>query len=320
MGSPGYRFNQERSFFVLNMFSLKSFAVVLVILLNCITVLASDGLDGSVSDLKQDEAPSPVEASPLFKPARSSMSLSLLSFPEDVEMSDYCHQLLQIFGERYVSAVTCLVPAARPVLVCQNCFPSFRGLVDTYTNISSDQAGPGNESCRDSLIRSDRLMLVYMLYSSLDNIWTKSDCDNCLTEGQHSLTNATLNFIALHNQTISCFEQNQQKNHSELCINCNNTYKRLNDLYSRMEKNHTLCIDIEDAMNVTRRMWSKVFSCSFPLEETVPVIAVSSFMLFLPIIFYLSSFLHSEQKKRKLIHPKRAQSQSSLMNIQDKQS
>ncbi|KAM8846760.1 osteopetrosis-associated transmembrane protein 1 isoform 2-T2 [Synchiropus picturatus] len=319
MGSPGYHLNQERDFFLLKMLSLKSVAVLLGIVLNCVAVVAGEGLNGSVSDLKQEETPSPAVGSPLFKPAPRSLSLNLLSFPEDVEMSDYCHQLLQIFGERYVSAVTCLVPAARPVLVCQKCYPSFRSLVDTYANISSDQGVAGNESCRDSLIRSDRLMLVYMLYSSLDNIWTKSDCDNCLTEGLHSLTNDTLDFIALHNQTISCFELNRQ-NHSELCINCNNTYKRLNDLYSRMEKDHTLCIDIEDAMNVTRRMWSKVFSCSFPLEETVPVIAVSSFMLFLPIIFYLSSFLHSEQKKRKLIHPKRAQSQSSLMNIQDKQS
>lgn len=54
-------------------------------------------------------------------------------------------------------------------------------------------------------------------------------------------------------------------------------------------------------MNMTRILWSKNFNCSFPRAETVPVIAVSSFMLFLPIIFYLSSFLHSEQKKRKLI-------------------
>lgn len=55
-------------------------------------------------------------------------------------------------------------------------------------------------------------------------------------------------------------------------------------------------------MNVTRRLWSKTFNCSLKREENVPVIAVSSFMLFLPIIFYLSNYLHSEQKKRKLIH------------------
>uniref|UniRef100_A0A3Q1ET04 Osteoclastogenesis associated transmembrane protein 1 n=1 Tax=Acanthochromis polyacanthus TaxID=80966 RepID=A0A3Q1ET04_9TELE len=258
--------------------------------------------------------------SAVFKPfADSVFSLNLLSsFPEDLEISDYCVELLNIFGQRYVDYVKCLVPAARPVKVCQNCFSTYGILVDTYQNISSDQMGPGNVSCRDSLLRSDRLMLVYQLYSNLEDLWEKSNCDHCITATFQSLTNTTLYFMTVLNQTITCFDQYKERNHTELCKNCKNTYRGLNELYGRMEKNHTLCIDIEDAMNMTRKLWSKNFNCSFPREETVAVIAVSSFMLFLPIIFYLSSFLHSEQKKRKLIHPKRAKSYNSLMNIQDK--
>ncbi|XP_054617723.1 osteopetrosis-associated transmembrane protein 1 isoform X2 [Dunckerocampus dactyliophorus] len=164
-------------------------------------------------------------------------------------------------------------------------------------------------------------MVVYLLFNNLKDLWIKSDCDNCIVDGFQSLTDDSLYFLSTLNQTLSCFERYQQGNHTELCTNCKSAYKSLNELYSGMEKNKTLCIDIEDGMNMTRRLWSKNFNCSFPREETVPVIAVSSFMLFLPIIFYLSSFLHSEQKKRKLIHPKRAKSYaSSLMNIQDKQS
>lgn len=243
-------------------------------------------------------------------------SLSLSSFPEDLEVNEYCIELLRIYGQRYVTFANCLVFYARPVKVCQNCYTDFNSLKEIYRNISSGQ-GPGNVSCHDSLTRSDRLMLLYTLYSNLEDIWTSADCDQCLTEHEEALTNDTRYFMATLNQSFSCFEQ-YQKNHSELCKDCKARYKRLNELYSKMEKNQTLCIDIEDAMNITRKLWSKNFGCSFPREETVPVIAVSSFMLFLPIIFYLSSFLHSEQKKRKLIHPKRAKSSSSLMNIQDK--
>ncbi|XP_077367629.1 osteopetrosis-associated transmembrane protein 1 isoform X3 [Festucalex cinctus] len=164
-------------------------------------------------------------------------------------------------------------------------------------------------------------MVVYLLFSNLNDMWTKSACDNCINDGFQSLTDDTLYFISTLNQTLTCFDRFQQGNHTELCRNCKSAYKSLNELYSGMEKNDTMCIDIEDGMNMTRRLWSKNFKCSFPREETVPVIAVSAFMLFLPIIFYLSSFLHSEQKKRKLIHPKRAKSYaSSLVNIQDKQS
>nr|XP_061807009.1 osteopetrosis-associated transmembrane protein 1-like [Nerophis lumbriciformis] len=264
--------------------------------------------------------------SPVFKPAETGDSraslISLLSaFPDDLEVSDYCNDLLRLFGQRYVAYINCLVPSSRPVKVCQNCYDAYGSLVTTYTNISSEQLGPANESCRDSLLRSDRLMVVYLLFNNLKDLWTKAGCDNCITNGFLSLTDDTLYFMSTLNQTLTCFERYQQGNHTELCKNCKSAYKGLSELYSGMEKNQTMCIDIEDGMNMTRRLWSKNFKCSFPREETVPVIAVSSFMLFLPIIFYLSSFLHSEQKKRKLIHPKRAKSySSSLMNIQDKQS
>ncbi|XP_068432566.1 osteopetrosis-associated transmembrane protein 1 [Clinocottus analis] len=282
-------------------------------------VTATDSAD----TMKQPASFSPaavVGNSPVFKPGVGSVfSLNLLSsFPENLEISEYCSELLQIFGRRYVAYVDCLVTAARPVQVCQKCFSSYGNLTETYVNISSDQMGPGNESCRDSLLRSDCLMLVYRLYSNMEDIWMKSQCDQCVAKGFQSLTNDTLYFMDTVNQTITCFKKYQQGNHTELCKDCKKTYKGLNELYSRMETNHTMCIDIEDAMNMTRRLWSKNFNCSFPREETVPVIAVSSFMLFLPIIFYLSSFLHSEQKKRKLIHPKRAKSYTSLMNIQNK--
>ncbi|XP_029591594.1 osteopetrosis-associated transmembrane protein 1 isoform X1 [Salmo trutta] len=277
------------------------------------------GSELSASGLRQLAA-AVVPQSPVFHPSlRSQFSLNLLSaFPEDLEVSDYCVALLAIFGQRYSTYVNCLVSAARPVKVCQNCYGTYGNLMEIYTNIS-DQMGPGNVSCRDSLLRSDRLMLVFLLYSNLEDIWTASECNRCVSQRHHSLTNDTLYFMETLNQSLSCFEKYQkQGNHSELCTECKATYRELNELYSRMEKNHTLCIDIEDSMNMTRILWSKNFNCSFPRAETVPVIAVSSFMLFLPIIFYLSSFLHSEQKKRKLIHPKRAKSNPSFINIQDK--
>ncbi|KAG5277174.1 hypothetical protein AALO_G00114420 [Alosa alosa] len=246
-----------------------------------------------------------------------SLSLSS-SFPEDLEVSDYCLTLLRIFGERYVTYVNCSVSYARPVKMCEKCYINYSDLKDIFNNISSG-TGSGNESCYNSLVRSDRLMLVYMLYSSLKDIWSVASCSNCLMKpNETALSNDTLYFLTLLNVSFSCFETHQQGNHSELCKECKAPYQRLSELYSGMEKNHTLCIDLEDAMNVTRRLWSKKYECSFPLEENVPVIAVSGFMLFLPIIFYLSSFLHSEQKKRKLIHPKRAKSNHNLMNIQDK--
>ncbi|XP_028253967.1 osteopetrosis-associated transmembrane protein 1 [Parambassis ranga] len=293
-------------------------SIYAVVCIDAVNLTASE-LPDKLKTVPSLNAASDSPSSVVFKPAVDSLlPLTLLSsFPEDLEISEYCSEVLHVFGQRYVDYVKCLVPAARPVKVCQNCFSSYGKLVEIYTNISN-QVGPGNESCGESLLHSDRLMLVYLLYSNLEDVWSKAACERCLTKGSQSLTNDTLYFMATLNHTQRCFDTYKEGNHTELCKNCKSTYKGLNELYSQMEKNLTLCIDIEDAMNMTRKLWSKNFNCSFPREETVPVIAVSSFMLFLPIIFYLSSFLHSEQKKRKLIHPKRARSYNSLMNIQDK--
>ncbi|XP_043076003.1 osteopetrosis-associated transmembrane protein 1 [Puntigrus tetrazona] len=242
-------------------------------------------------------------------------SLGLSSaFPED---NEYCSELLRIYGQRYVTFASCLVTYARPVNVCQNCYPDYKSLWNIYTNISLDKSTPGNVSCHDSLMRSDRLMLLYILFVKLDEIWESADCKKCLNEDQDALSNETLNFMATLNESLSCFEQ-YKKNHTELCKDCKTSYKKLSEVYGSMAKKQQLCIDLEDAMNMTQHLWSSNYNCLLPREETVPVIAVSSFMLFLPVIFYLSSFLHSEQKKRKLIHPKRVKSSSSLMNIQDK--
>ncbi|KAL2082071.1 hypothetical protein ACEWY4_021889 [Coilia grayii] len=246
-------------------------------------------------------------------------SLSLSSaFPDDLEVSDYCLSLLRIFGERYVNYVKCLVSYTRPVQICEKCYTNFNNLKEIFANISSDAMGPDNVSCVDSLIRFDRLMLVYNLYHKQLDIWESAACSQCLTTDQRSLNETTLYFLTVLNRSASCFDKHKQGNHSELCKECKAPYHTLSELYNRMEKNQTLCIDLEDKMNVTRRLWSKTYNCSVPREETIPVIAVSSFMLFLPVIFYLSNFLHSEQKKRKLIHPKRAKSNQSLMNIQEK--
>ncbi|XP_075940414.1 osteopetrosis-associated transmembrane protein 1 [Anarhichas minor] len=312
----------------MSLYKNSSFLVLLV--LSYMYALVSSGevnvsATESADTMRQASSFSPAAAavvvvnSPVFEPGEDSLlSLNLLSSsPEDPEISVYCSELLKIFGQRYSAYVNCLATFARPVQVCQMCFSNYSILTDIYMNISSDQMG-ANESCRDSLLRSDRLMLVYLLYSNVKDIWIKSDCGKCITNGFQSLTNDTLYFLNAHTQTITCFNKYKQGNQTELCKDCKTPYRGLNELYSRMETNETMCIDIEDAMNMTRILWSKKYNCSFPREETVPVIAVSSFMLFLPIIFYLSSFLHSEQKKRKLIHPKRAKSYSSLMNIQSK--
>lgn len=177
--------------------------------------------------------------------------------------------------------------------------------------------------------------MVVMLSEFFNSTWEKANCANCLVNTSEELSNSTVHFFNLFNQTLTCFENNLEENiesllpstSSEVCRHCNESYRALSNLYTEMQKMNErenkaeygvhLCIDVEDAMNITRKLWSQFFNCSVPCHDTVPVAAVSVFILFLTVVFYLSSFLHSEQKKRKLILPKRLKSSTSFANIQE---
>ncbi|XP_036623714.1 osteopetrosis-associated transmembrane protein 1 [Trichosurus vulpecula] len=261
-----------------------------------------------------------------------------LSLPPDLpELEPECRELLLDFANSSAELTECLVRSARPVRLCQNCFPLFQQVTGKMDNISR-AVGNMSEShnCAKNLLMSDRMQIVVILSEFFNTTWEEANCANCLTNNNEELSNSTIKFLDLFNQTLTCFEHNlqgdltnilQQRNYTEVCKNCKEMYKTLNVFYSEMQKKNQrennaepgthLCIDVEDAMNITRKLWSRTFNCSVPCSDTVPVIAVSVFILFLPVVFYLSSFLHSEQKKRKLILPKRLKSSTSFVSIQE---
>ncbi|XP_051881401.1 osteopetrosis-associated transmembrane protein 1 [Pristis pectinata] len=232
---------------------------------------------------------------------------------EEQAVSQRCRQLLAEFGDSCKALVGCAVKNARPVRICEKCLSLFHDFWDAFANISKDS---GNVSCSTQLLRSDRLQIVLKTQKFLQQLWTGSQCDACLNENKTALSTDTVIFKKLLNDTLTCFEQHSLKhpvhsNHSDLCIKCKVSYNNLTEYYGRMETNKNLCIDIIDEMNLTRQLWSKTYNCTIRDSDIVPVIAVSTFLLFLPVIFYLSSFLHSEQKKLKLIEPKRLKHSSS---------
>uniref|UniRef100_A0A8B9STU7 Osteoclastogenesis associated transmembrane protein 1 n=1 Tax=Anas platyrhynchos TaxID=8839 RepID=A0A8B9STU7_ANAPL len=252
--------------------------------------------------------------------------LELLELPElePPELEPECRRLLGAFAEGSAALSRCLARRARPVRLCQACRGHYSTLLGLYRDIALGNSSESH-NCAKSILTSGQA-------------WEAANCANCLKNNSEGLSNSTVEFLDLFNKSLTCFEHNLQgqaidespNNYTEVCKNCNGTYKMLNDLYNNLQKlnrhgsesGHSahLCIDVEDAMNITRKLWSRTFNCSVPCSDTVPVIAVSSFILFLPVVFYLSSFLHSKQKKRILILPKRIQSNASLVNIQEKYS
>lgn len=76
---------------------------------------------------------------PVFKENSYFPSLSLsASFPEELEITDRCLELLHDFGQRYASLATCLVSNSRPAKVCQNCYSGHNSFQEMYANISKE--------------------------------------------------------------------------------------------------------------------------------------------------------------------------------------
>lgn len=75
---------------------------------------------------------------PAFKENSYFFSLSLsASFPEELEITDYCLELMHDFGQRYSRLATCLVSNARPIKVCQSCYSGHNSFLEVYANISN---------------------------------------------------------------------------------------------------------------------------------------------------------------------------------------
>ncbi|XP_044531338.1 osteopetrosis-associated transmembrane protein 1 [Gracilinanus agilis] len=223
-----------------------------------------------------------LEAQDLSLSLLQGQGLGPLSLPPDLpELEPECRELLLDFANSSAEMTECLVRSARPVRLCQNCYPLFQQVTIKMDNISR-AVGNASEShnCAKNLLMSDRMQIVVILSEFFNTTWQEANCANCLTNNSEELSNSTIRFLDLFNQTLTCFKHNLQ-------------------------------------MNITRKLWSRTFNCTVPCSDTVPVIAVSVFILFLPVVFYLSSFLHSEQKKRKLILPKRLKSSTSFVSIQE---
>ncbi|KAM3929879.1 osteopetrosis-associated transmembrane protein 1 [Leptodactylus fuscus] len=257
------------------------------------------------------------------------LSLSLLPAyslaPDPTPDPSQCTPLLHEFANISATLSNCLVSMARPVRLCQHCYKEYAQLKATMSKIGNPIQN-STVSCSTILLRSDRVQVIVTLNDFFDDLWSDSKCQNCLQNNSSGISNNTSKFMDAFDSLIQCFNNTmreppistEQGNFSRVCQNCNDSYRHLNNLYNEFEHTNALCIDLEDIMNSTRKLWSKTFNCTLPCTDTVPVIAVSAFILFLPVVFYLSSFLHSEQKKRKLILPKRFKSSASVANIQDK--
>ncbi|CAN0348003.1 unnamed protein product [Lampetra planeri] len=188
-----------------------------------------------------------------------------------------CAPLLVEFARRSAELALCSLRNARPLRLCGSCVIQQWSANRTYGQILTTVQGD-NETCERSLLRSDRLQLVYQQHSFSQGLWDAAACEACLVNG----TNGTRGGGFVDDQLHAPAQRDA----------------------------HLLSRELAGAA-----LWSTRFKCVEYCRDNASVLAVSIFMCMLPIFFYMSSVIHSRQRKRRLVTSKRMKSTNSSASL-----
>ncbi|KAB1275796.1 Osteopetrosis-associated transmembrane protein 1 [Camelus dromedarius] len=114
--------------------------------------------------------------------------LSLPPYLPDLDPE--CRELLLDFANSSAELTGCLVRGARPVRLCQTCYPLFQQVANKMDNISRAvgvgrraHSGPlawknssESLSCARSLLMADRVQIVVILSEFFNSTWQKANC------------------------------------------------------------------------------------------------------------------------------------------------
>ncbi|CAH1799803.1 unnamed protein product [Owenia fusiformis] len=241
-----------------------------------------------------------------------------------------CLAFVEAMARSAANFVECSVRHARPLHFCQSCIDDYVHVQSAYKAIAEDDIKDSTGStCKDVLLSRDRIQVVKKTWSFVDDMWSKGYCSSCFSS--YKDVNGTVEkesshgaheFEILFQEVASCVSNvtgggispynHTSKGGALVCTKCLDSYNKLNKHYAHIEHethNH-VCVDLVDAMNYTRIMWSDQFHCTVKSRDLIPVICLTVFFSLLPIVFYIGSKIHGVKQERKIIKQKRLNSSS----------
>ncbi|KAF8788732.1 Osteopetrosis-associated transmembrane like protein [Argiope bruennichi] len=185
-----------------------------------------------------------------------------------------------------------------------NCGKSHTALNAAYQHLKNQ-----TQKCQSYFFGSDQLSIVDIVYKNGIDLWQKGYCQNC-----YDHYNETERFFQASNELILCMETtNSTSNVAEnsTCIKCHDAYANVSVSYKKFvqwKKDFVggICMDIVDAMNMSRREWSE-YNCAvgFDLTMGFPNILTALTVGSTPLMFYLLAKNISRLEDVKLVRPKR---------------
>uniref|UniRef100_T1J1G9 Osteopetrosis-associated transmembrane protein 1 n=1 Tax=Strigamia maritima TaxID=126957 RepID=T1J1G9_STRMM len=219
-----------------------------------------------------------------------------LKYAEDERRLNSCHGLLETYSAASANFTGCLVLNAKPISVCRKCEQQRSNALQVYIIIQDE--------CDDVLLNADRLQVIETVDANNEKLWSSANCQNCFNATSHELTTDCKEFFILINQTQECFLRYNvtAEESNKACEKCNGTYKKLKAHYKSLSEEYklvNLCMDVIDAMNMTRKTWNE-FKCSRIDNNVLVVFTVVAFLCFSPPVFYLSNWINSDDVKTRL--------------------
>nr|ACF75495.1 osteopetrosis associated transmembrane protein [Adineta vaga] len=218
--------------------------------------------------------------------------------------------------------LNCAVSRARPFKLCEGCVDNYARLQDLIGLLEQTYSDLDRKiTCKQFLESYDSIQIVAQLIAFVQNIWSSSFCDNCITGYNdtngtihYSLTDSTTSFFrkkvafdyCIFNATgrivpIIPIDLNVTLN-TNVCTVCLTSYNDINDLFLQLtqENKGGVCMDIVDTMNYTRLLWSKIYECRRHDPDYMAVMGLSFFIPTIVLVFYVSALFKGERQQKKL--------------------
>ncbi|CAG0898289.1 unnamed protein product [Darwinula stevensoni] len=242
-------------------------------------------------------------------------------------LSVKCEDLLKYFSHAVSEFTHCAVRFARPIHLCEKCVQQYLNVSQAHHAIIMEQDENSGEGCISELLNADRIQIVETSFQFTMNLWEKAACDNCFEKyGNGTLTtdlnNVTKSFMAQYKKMLACLQNQTEvlgvhgigpdtwsgKTRNVTCDRCQDSYRALNYIYADVlgdiDADH-ICMDIVDAMNMTRMVWSQNLKCTQRnVTAEAPFIVVTC-MCILPPLFYLLAWCLPQHQRGPIIRQKR---------------
>ncbi|XP_022655939.1 uncharacterized protein LOC111248234 isoform X2 [Varroa destructor] len=209
----------------------------------------------------------------------------------------YCSELLSDMATALKGFDCCALKNARPFTVCVNCAAVYQKAFDLFDRFVNGTAELST-NC-SMLIDGGKISLVTESFQYIQKVWNEDGvCGGCYASGTDNVSSQIQEFFEKKKALQACVDALSPFENNQTCVQCKPLFTKLSNSFDKVLQSGTsksVCVDVLDAMNETRREWgSMCFSSSYGMTPDVLIAMFTS--LSTTFLFYLIVRLSQKPK------------------------